>query len=93
MNALPDDAVCYRTTEVFTAETLPAGLRKVHSTKAGVWGEVKLLAGTARFRFLPEGTEVALRAGDVVVAGPQHEHELLPGPGMQVQIAFWRRPA
>ena len=92
MDTLPDDAVCTRTTAVFTADTLPAGLCKVHRTKAGVWGEVKLLAGSARFRFLPEGTEVVLQAGDVVIAGPEREHELVPGPGMQVQIAFWRRP-
>jgi tellurite resistance-related uncharacterized protein len=37
-------------TEEFTAETVPAGLRKDHCTKAGVWGLIHVRAGRLRFR-------------------------------------------
>lgn len=90
--SLPDGVVCTRTTAAFTEATLPAGLKKVHNTKAGVWAVVSLLEGTASFRFLPEDEVRALAAGDDVVVDPQHDHVLTPGPGMKVQIAFWHHP-
>ena len=35
----------YRTTPVFDQDSLPAALRQDHSTKAGVWGLIRVLGG------------------------------------------------
>jgi tellurite resistance-related uncharacterized protein len=87
---LPEGAVCTRTTDVFTEATLPAGLKKVHNTRDGVWAVVSVVDGSASFRFLPEGASRELSAGDEVVVDPRHDHVLTPGPTMKVQIAFFR---
>jgi tellurite resistance-related uncharacterized protein len=42
--ALPDGAEHYRSTAVFTEATIPGGLLADHSTKAGVWGRIKVLS-------------------------------------------------
>ncbi len=88
--SLPEGVVCTRTTDAFTEDTLPAGLKTVHSTRDGVWAVVSLLEGSASFRFLPEDEVRTLVAGDEVVVDPQHDHVLTPGPAMKVHIAFYR---
>jgi tellurite resistance-related uncharacterized protein len=35
----------YRTTPVFDQDSLPDALRREHSTKAGVWGVIRVLEG------------------------------------------------
>jgi tellurite resistance-related uncharacterized protein len=47
--ALPDGAEHYRSTAVFTEATIPGGLLADHSTKAGVWGRIKVLSGKLRY--------------------------------------------
>jgi tellurite resistance-related uncharacterized protein len=39
----------YRSSPTFTAETLPAALRKEHRTKRGVWGVINVLEGALRY--------------------------------------------
>jgi tellurite resistance-related uncharacterized protein len=45
MPELPADLAPYRRTEVFTEASLPAGLRKAHSTKAGAWALINVVYG------------------------------------------------
>lgn len=47
---LPDDAQAYKQTPEFTEATLPAGLRREHNTKRGVWGRIIVLDGRLRYR-------------------------------------------
>ncbi|MEO7410774.1 MAG: DUF1971 domain-containing protein, partial [Sphingomicrobium sp.] len=42
----------YKSTPVFDEKTLPAGLRKEHRTKPGVWGVIRMLEGRLRYRVL-----------------------------------------
>lgn len=39
----------YNKTPVFDEQTLPARLRKAHSTKTGVWGVIRILDGEVRY--------------------------------------------
>ncbi len=39
----------YRSSPVFTHETLPAALQREHRTKRGVWGVIHVLDGSIRF--------------------------------------------
>lgn len=50
---LPDGLVSYKQTAVFTEETLPAGLRRAHTTKAGVWGWIEVLEGAVDYVVSP----------------------------------------
>ena len=45
----PDDMKVFKSTPVFTEETVPAGLLKDHSLKSGVWGRLVVLEGSLRF--------------------------------------------
>src|SRR4051812_31020618 len=40
----------YRSTPVFDDQTLPQALRQAHTTKAGVWGVIRVLEGCVRYR-------------------------------------------
>ena len=46
----PLDLAAYKRTQVFDQDSLPDGLKRQHSTKAGVWGRLHVLEGTLRFR-------------------------------------------
>ena len=41
----PQTPVRYKRTAVFDENTLPAGLRREHRTKPGVWGVIRVLDG------------------------------------------------
>jgi tellurite resistance-related uncharacterized protein len=43
--ALPDGAWAYRTIGPFAADTIPAGLLRMHNLKAGAWGVLTVEAG------------------------------------------------
>ena len=47
---LPPGLVSQRRTDVFTEDTVPAGLLKAHSTKAGTWGLIHVLEGQLVYR-------------------------------------------
>lgn len=87
----PTTAQRYREGTPWTDATLPAGLRKAHSLKAGVWGELVVLAGTARLRFDPPfARTLQLAAGDVASIPPELTHELVLGADALVRVDFYR---
>ena len=47
---LPTGLTPYRRTDTFTETTVPAGLLKAHSTKAGTWGLIHVLEGRLAYR-------------------------------------------
>lgn len=48
--ALPGGLRPYRRTDVFTQNTVPAGLLKAHNTKDGVWALITVLEGELIYR-------------------------------------------
>lgn len=68
MKTLPADVVHYKSTPVFDQASVPAGLRREHSTAAGVWGRIVVHEGSLRY---------------VIEAPATEEHLLVPGtPGI-----------
>src|SRR5690606_21284246 len=68
MNILPADVVHSKSTPLFDQESVPAGLRREHSTAAGVWGRIVVHEGSLRY---------------VIEAPDSEEHLLVPGtPGI-----------
>ncbi len=78
MKPLPTDVVPYQRTAEFTEATLPAGLRRRHTTRAGVWARIRVLEGSLRYRILePESEEHVLT--------PERDGVVEPGVGHQVE--------
>lgn len=78
---LPSGLVAYRRTPVFDQDSLPAGLRREHRTKPGVWALVHVLEGRLAYRSSePAGAET-LTPGNPGVIRPEQPHEVEPlGP-------------
>ncbi|SCW35036.1 Uncharacterized protein, possibly involved in tellurite resistance [Sphingobium faniae] len=82
----------YRSTPVFDQDTLPAALRRDHSTKAGVWGVIRVIEGRLRLTFIDPFAEHVLEAGDAAVSQPQQAHFVTPDGAMKMQVDFYDRP-
>ena len=85
MSGLP-----YKITPVFDDSTLPAGLRRVHSTKAGVWGVVRLLEGRLRLSFPETGRDLVLGPGKPGLLRPCEPHWVEPLSPFRMQVEFYR---
>lgn len=92
MKTLPAGLAHYKSTPEFTQDSMPAGLRRSHTTAAGVWGRIVVLEGTLRYRItgaaLPE-THV-LMPGSPGIVEPQVEHEVEPVGNVRFLVEFHR---
>ena len=66
----------YSSSPVFDQETLPAALRREHSTKAGVWGVVRVLEGRVALRFADR--EEILTPDRPGLVRPEEPHHVEP---------------
>lgn len=82
----------YRSTPVFDQDSLPAALRARHSTKAGVWGMIRILEGEVRFTCLDPEKETILAAGMSAVLLPEQRHYVTPIGPMKMRIDFYDEP-
>jgi tellurite resistance-related uncharacterized protein len=89
MTDLPEGLVAYRRTPVFDQATLPAGLRKSHRTKPGVWALIHVLQGRLRYRRLEPPSEQILSPGSPGVVLPQQAHEVEPLGEVQFYVEFY----
>lgn len=79
--ALPPGLTAYRRTPVFDQDSVPAGLLRGHSTKAGVWALIHVLEGRLEYRILEPSASTILAPGSPGVVVPQQLHEVKPlGP-------------
>ncbi len=78
----------YRSTPIFDATTLPAGLRRDHRTREGTWGVIRVLAGAIRLHYAAPPRALTLTAGESAVVAPQETHWVeVVGP-MEMQVDF-----
>ena len=94
---LPGGLVSYRRTPEFTEETVPAGLKRAHSTKEGVWGLIHVLGGKLRYRILDERrapAELLLVPGSPPgIVEPTVLHEVEPLGSVRFHVEFFRAEA
>lgn len=89
---LPDDVVAYRKTAVFDQDTLPAGLRRNHSTAPGVWAMLRILDGELVYRTIEPPSETVLDREHPMVIAPRELHEVaLCGP-VRFFVEFYSKP-
>ena len=93
MRALPEGLALVRRTPEFTEDTLPAGLRRRHSTKAGTWGRIVVFEGALRYRILaPKPEEHLLSPDRPGVVEPGVPHEVAPEGAVRFCVEFLRAP-
>lgn len=79
----------YKTTPVFDEETLPAGLRREHRTKAGVWGVIRVLEGRLHYRVFEPVSETVLEPGSPGLILPDQPHCVEPIGPVRMQVEFY----
>ncbi len=90
--ALPAGPPPYRSTALFDEETLPTGFRRAHSTKAGVWGVIRMAEGKAQLRFFDGTPDQLVTERDPAVLRPQQLHLLEPIGHVRLKVDFYDRP-
>lgn len=91
MKTLPRNVVAYDRTVAFTEKTIPAGLRRRHTTKAGTWGRIHIEAGRLRYRILePVFEETELTPERDGVVEPEVPHEVEPIGEVRFFVEFLR---
>lgn len=79
----------YKSTPVFNETTLPAGLRKEHRTKAGVWGVIRVLEGQVKYRVLEPVSETILDPDHPGLVLPDQSHLVEPMGSMRMVVDFY----
>jgi tellurite resistance-related uncharacterized protein len=93
MTPLPPDVRAYRRTDTFSEETVPAALRRSHSTKDGVWGLIHVLEGRLAYRICDERRpelRTVLEPGAPGVVEPTIQHEVEPLGPVRFFVEFHR---
>lgn len=94
MKDLPPDVLPYQRTREFTESTIPSGLRSRHTTKAGVWGRIRVLEGTLRYRILEPTAEEHVLSPDLCgIVEPEVPHEVEPLGRVRFFVEFLRSEA
>lgn len=79
----------YRSTPIFDEITLPAGLRREHRTKVGVWGVIRVLEGRLRYRVLDPVSEIILDAEHPGIVIPDQPHLVEPIGPVRLCVDFY----
>ena len=81
------DLAPYRITPVFDQHSLPAGLRREHRTKPGVWGVIRILEGRVR---LVRATGVSVLTPEQPgLVEPEEPHWVEPIGPIRMQVEFF----
>ena len=89
MESLPPNVKSYKTTKLFSQDTVPAGLLRAHKTKAGTWGKIVVVQGSIVYRILePELEEIVLDTDTHGVVEPQVLHEVSLVGEVQFYVDF-----
>lgn len=90
---VPPGTTHVRTTDVFDADTVPAGLLRAHRVADGVWGRLVVLDGTVRFLFEDEPDQPIIVGPDqAVTIPPGRLHHVELGQPARFVIEFHRFP-
>lgn len=80
----------YKTTAIWTEETLPAPIRAAHTTKAGTWGLLRVLEGRVRLVWEDGSGSVEVTPEHPCPIPPEVPHHVeLDGPA-RMQVEFYR---
>ena len=89
---MPNNFIAYKRTSVFTAESVPAALKKDHSTKAGVWAKINVEEGRLRYRAPLLGAEMDLSQDKSGIVVPEVLHSVDPLGKVRFFVEFYKAP-
>ena len=93
MNTLPANVVPYKRTPEFDQHSIPAGLRRSHTTRTGTWARIVVLEGTLLYRILePEVTEHLLSDQVPGIVEPGVAHEVAAPGAVRFYVEFLKAP-
>jgi len=91
---LPPDVAPYARTAEFTEATVPAGLLRSHTTKAGSWGLIHVLEGRLAYRITdprrPASETILSPESEPGVVEPTILHEVEPLGKVRFYVEFLR---
>lgn len=91
MKNLPTNVEPYKKTPVFKNETIPSGLLKTHTTKAGTWGKICVLKGNLLYVIEGDSTEeIKLNTKKFGVVEPQVPHHIAPVDDVEFYVEFYK---
>lgn len=91
MPRIPSPAKEYKRTSVFEASATPGGLKKSHTTKAGVWAEIVVVEGRVLYVIENEhDASFILSPGTVGTIAPATPHHVVPYEGALFFVRFLR---
>lgn len=89
---LPDHFIPYKRTAEFNEESVPAALRKDHSTKAGVWAKITVTRGMLLYRVPSLGKETTLSVDRPGIVLPEVLHNVEPVGSASFFVEFYKAP-
>jgi len=93
VKTLPENVIAYKRTPEFTETTVPDGLLRGHTTKAGVWGNIVVLEGQLLYRIRePEFEEGLLDCTRAGVVEPTMRHAVEARGAVRFYVEFNREP-
>ena len=91
MKALPENVVSYKKTPKFNQKTVPAGLLKAHSTKAGTWGKINIISGKLLYVIETAPIEsIELSPSKYGVVEPEIPHHVKPLGDVEFFVEFYK---
>jgi tellurite resistance-related uncharacterized protein len=82
----------YKVTPEFDETSLPEGLRRIHTTKAGCWGLIRLSEGRLLLSFPGTGRETVLSPEAPGLVAPGEPHLVAPLGRFRMRVEFYRSP-
>lgn len=90
---LPEGCEYVRTTAVWDATTVPAGLLRAHHVAQGVWGRLVVHAGTVRFVFEDAPDDpIVLSDDEALPIPPLRKHHVELDGEARISVEFYRAP-
>lgn len=91
MKTLPADVTLYKTTPEFNQDTVPAGLKRNHTTAANVWGRIVVREGSLRYAIEePEMELHLLGPATPGIVEPQIAHHVVIDGPVRFCVEFYR---
>lgn len=87
---LPSHFAPYRRTPEFTEQSIPAGLRRDHTTATGVWARIHVTEGRLRYRVPELGVDQILTPPEVGIVAPEVAHSVEPDGPVRFHVEFLR---
>lgn len=89
---LPDHFIPYKRTAEFNEESVPAALKKDHSTKTGVWAKITVIRGKLLYRVPSLEKETELSVDRVGIVLPEVLHNVEPVGSASFFVEFYKAP-